>query len=240
MADEQKRGPTSLVVDYEDADDLCLDFRHNLSGGQTFVQTDLPLKIGDEVTLNLTMPRLIKPLVIEGVVRWVRAISDGEQGVGIEFSGFDQERQAAIEEDLQHIQNKDPAYVRPILKVLLVEDNPYVCKLVQEGLEAGRYPHAIVECTGVDNGRDALELMHTQSFDVLVIDIHMPLVDGATVIATIRKEELYKNLPVIAFSAGGQAAREEAMKAGADSFLEKPLRLKDILATMERLLENPQ
>lgn len=75
-------------------------------------------------------------------------------------------------------------------------------------------------------------------FDVLVIDINLPHVDGAEVISKLREDDDFQTLPVIAVSAGGDPARRAAMKAGADFFLEKPMRLREIIATMHHLLDD--
>jgi CheY-like chemotaxis protein len=55
------------------------------------------------------------------------------------------------------------------------------------------------------------------------------------VIAQVRADERLKGMPIVAVSGGGAPARSAAMAAGADFFLDKPMRLADIVATMRRL-----
>jgi len=69
-----------------------------------------------------------------------------------------------------------------------------------------------------------------------IVDIYLPVMDGDTMIRALRKDPRWENLPIIAVSAGAQEARQRALKAGADFFLDKPLRLSDVLSTVRRLL----
>ena len=73
-------------------------------------------------------------------------------------------------------------------------------------------------------------------FDALIIDVYLPVVDGPKVILTARSELGLVDLPIIAVSAGGDQARDAALAAGANIFLEKPMRLRRVIETMQRLL----
>jgi len=235
----QDRQVLALVVEYEGPEELCRDYTENLSSGGTFVHTDRALAVDELVSLQLSFPRLLTPLKISGVVRWVRTLGDseGEVGVGIEFTDFAGGAREELEKVIEHISASDPDYVQPGIKVLLVEDNPHVAALIRDGLRSGRYSDVDVECVGASDGREALRLLHTQNFDVLVIDVNLPVVDGPAVITALREDDVHKTMPVIAVSAGGEVARQEAMEAGADFFLDKPMRLREIFATMHLLLD---
>ena len=244
MVDEKRkasgaRNPIALVVDYEGADDFCSDYTENLSSGGTFVHTDRALEVDDIVTLQLSFPRLLAPLQLSGVVRWIRTNEEGEEdvGVGIEFTDFNESARAELSKIVALIGRNDPDYVQQSIRVLLVEDNPHVAALIRAGLLSGRYSDAEVECIGVSDGREALRILSSEEFDVLVIDVNLPMVDGPEVIAALRKDESHKSMPVIAVSAGGEGARREAMEAGANFFLEKPMRLREIFETMHLLLD---
>ena len=239
-ADEKRksddRSAVSLVVDYDGAEDLYRDYTQNLSSGGAFVHTERQLQVGHVVNLQLSFPRLLAPLCISGIVRWVRTVSENDNGVGIEFTDFDEAARNALDAVLKHIRQRDPRYVEPSLRVLLVEDNPHVARLIRDGLESGRFSQTAFDLVGAVDGKEALDLLFSDHFDVLVIDVNLPLVDGPTVIRTVRAEPRYTNLPVIAVSAGGKDAEVEALAAGADFFLEKPMRLRQIIETMKQLL----
>jgi CheY-like chemotaxis protein len=89
---------------------------------------------------------------------------------------------------------------------------------------------------GAEDGRTAVELLRREQFDALIIDVYLPVVDGPRVISTARTELKLTDLPIIAVSAGGDAARRSALEAGANIFLDKPMRLRQVIDTIQRLL----
>ena len=70
----------------------------------------------------------------------------------------------------------------------------------------------------------------------MIVDIYLPVMDGDTLIRALRKQERFKDLPIIAVSSGAEEAKERALSAGADFFLDKPFRLSDVLVSMRRLV----
>ena len=130
-----------------------------------------------------------------------------------------------------------------MVRVLVVEDNPHVARLIREGLAGGtqrtfgdRFEFEFEVCT---NGREGLDRLQTEGgFHALIIDVCLPVLDGPSVIREIRASSDLHALPVIAVSAGGKAARIEALEAGADYFLEKPMRLSQVLETMRQVLDS--
>jgi len=81
-----------------------------------------------------------------------------------------------------------------------------------------------------------VEILRREQFDALIIDVYLPILDGPKVISTARTELGLGELPIIAVSAGGDAARRSALEAGANIFLDKPMRLRQVLDTIQRLL----
>ncbi|HEU5056883.1 MAG TPA: TIGR02266 family protein [Kofleriaceae bacterium] len=237
----EHREPVVLVVDYEGADDLIGDYTENLSSGGTFIHTERALETGTEVQLVLSFPGLVHPIPIDGVVRWARGAEreGGEPGIGIEFVRMDGEARSRLERVIEAIARRDPTYVGRIVKVLVVEDNPHVARLIREGLEgsAAHFGEQVsFEFCESSNGRDALAMCRTQPFDAAIIDIYLPIMDGAQVIAALRSDDALSSLPIIAVSAGGAPAREAALRAGADLFLDKPMRLRQVIESMQRLM----
>ncbi|MEM8539742.1 MAG: ATP-binding protein [Pseudomonadota bacterium] len=114
------------------------------------------------------------------------------------------------------------------LKILLAEDNPVNALLARKLLE--RDGHNV---SWVENGADAVALLQsTQEFHVVLMDLHMPVMDGLTAIKTIRKMEEDSGLPTVpifAVTADGQAETADAiLAAGSTGILEKPLNI-DVL-----------
>jgi uncharacterized protein (TIGR02266 family) len=231
------REAVTLFVEYEGADDLIGDFTENLSTGGTFVATNRALPIGTHVQLNLGFPGLLESIAVEGTVRW-HGSTDGTAGAGIEFdAGPARDQLAAI---VERIRQKDPRTVSRLFRVLVVEDNKHVAELIQDGLRGssrrdlgGRVSFVF---RSAEDGRQAVEILRRETFDALIIDVYLPVLDGPKVIYQARTELGLTDLPIIAVSAGGDAARRSALDAGANIFLDKPMRLRQVIDTIQRLL----
>jgi len=114
-----------------------------------------------------------------------------------------------------------------------------VARLIREGLEGSSAQfgdQVSFRFCESSNGRDALEMCRSQPFDAAIIDIYLPIMDGAQVIEALRSDTELAALPIIAVSAGGSPARDAALKAGADLFLDKPMRLRQVIESMRRLI----
>jgi CheY-like chemotaxis protein/HPt (histidine-containing phosphotransfer) domain-containing protein len=117
--------------------------------------------------------------------------------------------------------------------VLIVEDNP-VNAAVFEGLldELG--------CSHITaaGGREAVALAGAQNFAAILMDVHMPDMDGWTACALIRRAEAgLRHTPIIALTADvAESHRQRCREAGMDEFLAKPLLLEDLHATLARWL----
>jgi uncharacterized protein (TIGR02266 family) len=238
--DEKRRDPRetiTLLVEYEGADDLVSDFTENLSEGGTFVSTSRELAIGTRVRLVLSFPGLLERLAVAGIVRWTRTRGEeGDAGAGIEF---DAGTTGGLPEVIERIRSGHPGTVTRPVRLLVVEDNRHIAKLIEQGLLGSmrRDPTGLkFAFRDAEDGRAAVEILRKESIDALVIDIYLPILDGSKVIAAARTELGLTKLPIIAFSAGGEAARDAALSAGADIFLDKPMRLRQVLETLQRLL----
>jgi uncharacterized protein (TIGR02266 family) len=245
MSDDEKRRdnrePVTLFVEYEGADDLVGDFTENLSSGGTFVATTRELPIGTRVQLVLSFPGLLEPISIEGIVRWKRGAGnpEGDAGAGIEFeAGPARDQLAAL---IDKVRTRDPKTVSRLFRVLVVEDNKHVAQLITEGLRGSSrrdFGGVSFAFRAAEDGRAAIEILRREKFDALIIDVYLPIMDGPRVIQQARGELGLSELPIIAVSAGGESARRSALEAGANIFLDKPMRLRQVIDTMQRLLSS--
>ena len=126
------------------------------------------------------------------------------------------------------------------VRLLLIEDNPHVADLIRDGLD-GAARRALAgqvtfECEVCQDGQMALDKLKTMAPDLIICDVYMPVMDGAAFIKRLRAAPDTAKTPVIALSAGGPAARESALAAGANVFLDKPIRLNEVLAAALQLL----
>jgi uncharacterized protein (TIGR02266 family) len=231
------REPVTLFVDYEGADDFVGDYTENLSTGGTFVATNRELPIGTRIQLVLSFPGLLEPISIEGAVRWTRGEKEGA-GAGIQFEpGPARDQLATI---IDKIRTGDPGTVQRLFHVLVVEDNKHVANLINDGLKGsarrGLAGGVSFVVHNAEDGRQAIELLRREKYDALIVDVYLPVLDGGKVIATARGELGLVSLPIIAVSAGGDTARKSALDAGANIFLDKPMRLRQVIDTIQKLM----
>jgi signal transduction histidine kinase/DNA-binding response OmpR family regulator len=119
------------------------------------------------------------------------------------------------------------------LNVLVAEDNEFNAQLLTKLLAKRGHSSRVA-----DNGMDALKLAQDLPFDLLLLDLHMPLLDGFQVIAAIREREKAAggHLPVVALTARSRKEdRDRCIAAGMDEFLAKPVQAERLWATLERL-----
>ena len=221
-----------LTVDYDDADDLANELAQNVANNSICVGNDRALPVGTDVRLALACPGLIEPVRIDGVVRWVQ--SGAEPMLGIEFLRPPRDELA---QTIARIRDRDPRLIKRLLRVLVVEDNHHVAELICHGLGSrSRHGGIAFECRTACDGREALAQVKTKPYDVMIVDIYLPVVGGAQLISLVRHELAMSALPIIAVSAGGAAAEQDAMAAGANIFIDKPMRLSNLVDTMRTLL----
>ncbi|MFQ5586893.1 MAG: response regulator, partial [Thermodesulfobacteriota bacterium] len=89
-------------------------------------------------------------------------------------------------------------------KVLIVEDNFMNMVLIRDVLNAHGY-----EISESDNGRDALEKVRTDTPDIIIMDLHLPEMDGTAAMKCLKAEERTRGIPVIALTAAAMRGDEE-------------------------------
>jgi CheY-like chemotaxis protein len=123
------------------------------------------------------------------------------------------------------------------LRILLAEDNAVNQLLATRLLE--KQGHHVAT---VGNGRAALERLEKETFDLILMDIQMPEMDGFEATAAIRKQEesTGKHLPIVAMTAHAmEGDRERCLAAGMDGYIAKPVRAKDLIDAIENLCQSP-
>ena len=121
-------------------------------------------------------------------------------------------------------------------RLLLVEDNP-----INQLVATSMLTHAGAAIDTVDNGRAAVELLRTApaAYDLVLMDVQMPEMDGFTATGLIRTE-LGLTLPVLAMTAGVMASeREQCIVSGMNDFIAKPIDVEEMLRVIARHLPAP-
>lgn len=120
------------------------------------------------------------------------------------------------------------------LRVLLADDNPTNRKVVELMLDA-----AEIEVVSVENGAEAVAALEGCAFDLVLMDLRMPVMDGFEAIKAIRAAEPPgQRLPIIVVSANaGPEDREASAAAGADRHIAKPIRAETLFGAISEVLE---
>ena len=117
--------------------------------------------------------------------------------------------------------------------VLIVDDAAAFRRLLRHGL--ARFPGTICEEAG--DGAQALQLLDRRRFDLVLCDVNMPVLDGLSLLAEIRRRPACKELPVVVLTVGDAPDdSRRAMAAGATAYLTKPILLPQLLEVVGRYL----
>ncbi|MBD2355325.1 PAS domain-containing protein [Tolypothrix sp. FACHB-123] len=116
--------------------------------------------------------------------------------------------------------------------ILLAEDNEANINTISSYLEAKGYRVLMAK-----NGQEAIDLTYSHHPDLIIMDIQMPLVDGLVAIKQIRKTQELATIPIVALTAMAMLGdRERCIAAGANEYVAKPIKLKQLTAMIEQLL----
>lgn len=118
-------------------------------------------------------------------------------------------------------------------RVLIVEDHPMIAELVETRLRIeGMRP------TKALGGREAIEVLGERTFDLIILDIMMPEVDGYEVLKFVRGQESSQHVPVILLTAKStQEDAEKGLSLGADYYVTKPFSGAELVRKVKILLE---
>lgn len=126
-------------------------------------------------------------------------------------------------------QRPAPAASARRLKVLVADDHPTNRRYLSLVLQT--FGHSVTVC---ENGEEALEIVQTEAFDVVLMDIHMPVMDGLAATRAIRDlGGAWASIPILALTADVMpGARELALQAGVSAFLAKPVQIEQLRSAL--------
>ena len=120
-------------------------------------------------------------------------------------------------------------------RVLIVEDSPTMRQLLVFALRRLRD----VEIVEAQDGMDGLRKISSDHYDIALIDINMPVMDGLKLIRLIRDEETLKQIPIVVVTTeGADEDRDRALALGANEYLTKPIQANRVLAVVKDLLKD--
>ncbi|WP_339705704.1 response regulator [Algoriphagus aquimarinus] len=119
-------------------------------------------------------------------------------------------------------------------KILVGEDSSVIINLTKSILSFENY-----QMKAAKNGKQVLEMLEKEEFDLILMDLNMPVLDGATCTKMIREmaDPIKSKLPIIAISGNmNNYTMDEFRKLGFDDFIQKPLNYDKLLATVKKIL----
>jgi DNA-binding response OmpR family regulator len=124
----------------------------------------------------------------------------------------------------------------PNARVLVVEDEPNIRELVC--LHLGLEGYA---CDGVGDGREALQRTEAERFDLLVLDVMIPGIDGLAVCRAVRNGRTNHDVPILLLTARTEESDKViGLESGADDYLTKPFGVRELVARARALLRRPR
>lgn len=115
-------------------------------------------------------------------------------------------------------------------KILVVDDELTIRTILKQILEQGGF-----ECEMAADGKEALEMLKADNFDLMITDINMPEMDGVELLQ--KTKELLPTFPVIFITAYGRdKIIMQAMRSGLTDYIEKPFRMNDVIDVVKRHL----
>jgi len=119
-------------------------------------------------------------------------------------------------------------------RILIVEDSPTMRQLLVFALRRLKN----VEVVEAEDGMDGLRKLSSDPFDLALIDINMPVMDGLKLISLMRGEESLKDIPIVVITTeGADEDRQRALNLGANAYLTKPIQANKVLTLARGLLK---
>lgn len=117
-------------------------------------------------------------------------------------------------------------------KILVVEDNEMNMQLVEYLLEEGGFQ--ILKAT---SGEDALQIANSDIPDLILMDIHLPGMDGLTVVREMKNTEKTRRIPILALTAHAMRGdKDRFLEAGCDGYISKPIDVKTFVSSIEKFI----
>ena len=185
---------------------------------------DCQSELGKGTTFTVTLPIYKEAFKPEQIDEQHKIDFNIPKNAIVDFKSVVPDINAHIDDDT----NDEDSY-----KVLIVEDNLELLMLMQQLLKS--YYRVYI----APNGAEALKIVQDKEIDLIVSDVMMPEMDGYELTRTLKGDANFNHLPIILLTAKKLAEDEtEGLKAGADDFLTKPFRLKDLKLRIDNIIEN--
>ena len=189
---------------------------------------------GDYGGSGLGLPISAKLVEMMGGRIWFR--SDPGKGTAFSFTAVFQRRGKRDSLPATSAQVMTPSKNQP-LKILLAEDDSVNRQLAERFLRGAG--HTV---TSVQDGAEAVEQVSADTFDVILMDVQMPNLDGFAATRVIREQERgsERRIPIVAMTAHAMLGdRDRCLEAGMDDYVSKPIKMKLLLESLQKVTQRP-
>ena len=119
-------------------------------------------------------------------------------------------------------------------RILIVDDSRTMRQLLVFALKRIKG----VDLVEAQDGMDGLRKVTSEHFDLALVDVNMPVMDGLKLISLVRAEESLKEMPIVVITTeGAKEDRERALSLGADEYLTKPIQASRVLSVAKSMLK---
>ena len=119
-------------------------------------------------------------------------------------------------------------------RILIVDDSRTMRQLLVFALKRIKG----VDLVEAQDGMDGLRKVTSEHFDLALVDVNMPVMDGLKLISLVRAEESLKGMPIVVITTeGAKEDRERALSLGADEYLTKPIQASRVLSVAKSMLK---
>jgi two-component system chemotaxis response regulator CheY len=119
--------------------------------------------------------------------------------------------------------------------VLIVDDSKSMRKVILKTLQISGFE--LGECMEASNGQEALDILEGKWIDLILSDVHMPVMDGTGFIQSLRERDICRDTPVVFVTTEANEDRlNQLMELGASGYIRKPFRPEEIRALLSRIM----
>jgi CheY-like chemotaxis protein len=227
-----------LRAELDDGDGVHVTHTIAISDARALLRIDNPPPLGSRVRLRLSFPRLVAPFSLRAKVTSHHPGQRPGDPPAMEVSFDDEGERRELGRLLAGFQQRPSADAgaRVTYRVLLVEDNEMIRDMFSYGVR--KYFAKLDSRVTIDfaaEGKEAWSMLEQAEYDLVIVDFYLPVLDGSQLVARVRQNARLASLPVVGISVGGEDARNAMVEAGADLFLDKPVVLRDLLSTLDKL-----
>lgn len=121
-------------------------------------------------------------------------------------------------------------------KILIIEDQASIVELIQYNLEMENY-----EVDSASDGEKGLEMLKEKKYDLLLLDLMLPKIDGIALTNILRKQQEFKKLPIIMLTAKStELDKVLGLEIGADDYMTKPFSIRELIARVKAMLRRTE